>query len=122
MHALHEVESRREEIFEELRAIRSLRRGTINEQTFKDNRKKDGRTSVRGPYYVLSRREGNKTASRRLKPGEDLEQARLDVAEHKRFRGLCLELEQLTERLGELTRSETSQEKKRRRSSSKTRS
>lgn len=114
MDSIHEVEERRHQILEELRGIRSLRRGTINEQFLKDPR---DATKLRGPYYVLSRREGGKTVSRRLKRGEDLEQAQRDVAEHKRFAGLCQELEQLTERLGELVRHEGGQEKKRQRRS-----
>lgn len=58
--------------------------------------------------------------SQRLKPGHELEQAREDVAEHKRFLGLCKDLEQLTEERGDSTR--WSSRKKRRRSSSKTKS
>jgi hypothetical protein len=44
-----------------------------------------------------------------------LEEARKDVAQHKRFMGLCQEFERLTARLGELERRETEgvQEKKR---------
>jgi hypothetical protein len=75
-----------------------------------------------GPYYVLSKREGNKTVSKRLRVTE-LEQAQKDVAEYKRFLGLCQEFERLTSRLGELERREQGleQEKKRFRSpSSKT--
>lgn len=102
--------------------MRSLRRGTINEQFVEDRRKKGAEPVQRGPYYVLSRREDGRTVSRRLKPGEDLEQARLDVAEHKRFVELCKELERLTEQLGELIRLDPAQEKKRRSRSSRTKS
>ena len=118
MDSIQMVEASRDQVLEELKAMHSLRRGTINEQFLKG--KKGGETIVRGPYYVLSRREGDKTVSRRLTPGEDLEQARKDVAEHKRFLGLCQELERLTERLGELTRLEQTAKKKRQPSSSKT--
>ncbi len=67
-----------------------------------------------GPYYVLSKREGNKTVSKRLRVTE-LEQAQKDVAEYKRFLGLCQEFERLTARLGELERGKPGleQEKKR---------
>lgn len=70
-----------------------------------------------GPYYVMSRREGEKTVSRRLRVAE-VEQAKKDVVEYKRFLGLCQEFEQLTARLGELERGESGleQEKKRFRS------
>jgi len=118
MNTLKELEARRSAILEEMRSIRSMRRGTINEQYFKTRLK--GRKGIvqRGPYYVLSRREGDKTVSRRLRSAAALEQARKDVLEYKRFLGLCQEFERLTARLGELEREpqDLEQEKKRSRS------
>jgi hypothetical protein len=97
-----------------------MRRGTVNEQYFKIRLK--GRKGVvrQGPYYVLSKREGDKTVSKRLRSGAEREQVQKDIAEYKRFLGLCQEFERLTGRLGELERGEGGfeQEKKRFRSSS----
>lgn len=123
MDTVQELEARRDAILEQMRCIRSMRRGTINEQYFRASLK--GRKGMvrQGPYYVLSRREGEKTVSKRLRSGAELEQARKDVAEYKRFLGLCQEFERLTARLGELEKGEQDlgQEKKRFRSpSSKT--
>lgn len=119
-----DIEDERESILSQLRDLRSLRRGSINEQFLKTKSAKTGETVVNGPYYVLSRKEGKKTVSKRLKPGPELEQAREDLAQHKQFLGLCKDLEQLTEELGESTRFEAQEslQKKRRRSSSKTKS
>jgi hypothetical protein len=118
MDTVQQLEGRRNAILEEIRSIRSMRRGTINEQYFKTRLK--GRKGIvhQGPYYVLSRREGQKTLSNRLRSEAELEQARRDVAEYKRFLGLCQEFERLTSRLGELERSKQGleQEKKRFRS------
>ena len=113
--SLQELEVRRNAILEEMRSIRSMRRGTINEQHFKIRLKGKKGIVLQGPYYVLSRREGEKTASQRLRSPGELEQARKDVAQYKRFMGLCQEFERLTARLGELERSESEggQEKKR---------
>lgn len=118
MTSIQEIEARRNAILEEMRSIRSVRRGTINEQYFKVHRKGKKKSMLQGPYYVLSRREGEKTVSKRLTSLSDLEQARKDVAVHKRFVALCREFEQLTTRLGELERKEPDieQEKKRSRS------
>ncbi len=95
-----------------------MRRGTVSEQHFKIRLKRTKGIALQGPYYVLSRREGKKTMSNRLRSGPEVEQARKDVAEYKRFMGLCHEFEQLTARLGELERGQQDlgQEKKRLRS------
>jgi hypothetical protein len=115
MNTVQQLEGRRNAILEEMRSIRSMRRGTINEQYFKTRLK--GRTGMvhQGPYYVLSKREGEKTVSSRLRSGAELEQAQKDVSEYKRFLSLCQEFERLTARLGELERIEQGleQEKKR---------
>ena len=124
MNQLKEIETRREQILEQLRQIRSLQRGTINQQYLKVPHKGKPQPVLRGPYYVLSRNEQGKTISRRLSSLTELEQAQRDLAAHRQFSELCREYEQLTERLGELERAATgeSPEKKRRRSpSSRTR-
>ncbi len=123
METIQELEARRNAILEEMRLIRSMRRGTINEQHFKTRLKGRKGIVLRGPYYVLSRREGEKTLSKRLKSPAELERARKEVAEYKRFLGLCQQFERLTARLGEVARGpqDLEQEKKRFRSpSSKT--
>ncbi len=118
MDTVQELEARRDAILEQMRSIRSMRRGTINEQHFKICLKGTKGVALQGPYYVLSRREGEKITSKRLRSGPEVEQARRDVAEYKRFVGLCHEFERLTARLGELEKGEQDlrQEKKRLRS------
>ena len=100
MHSIASLQARREEIAQELLAMHSMRRGSINEQYVKG--KRAGKTVTRGPYPVLCWREGKKVVSERLSSPEQLEQARQDVANYKRFKELCKELEALTRRLGEL--------------------
>jgi hypothetical protein len=114
MDTVQELEARRNAIIEQMRSIRSMRRGTISEQHFKTHLKGRKGVVLQGPYYVLSRREGEKTVSKRLRSPVELEQARKDVAEHKTFLGLCQEFERLTARLGDLERGEQGleQEKK----------
>ncbi len=114
MNTVKELEARRNAIIEQMRSIRSMRRGTINGQHFKTRLKGRKGVVLQGPYYVLSRREGEKTVSKRLTSPIELERARKDVAEYKKFLGLCQEFERLTARLGELERGEQGleQEKK----------
>ena len=114
MDTVQELEARRNAIIEQMRSIRSMRRGTINEQHFKTHLKGRKGVVLQGPYYVLSKREGEKTVSKRLTSPIELERAQKDVAEYKKFLGLCQEFERLTARLGELERGEQGleQEKK----------
>jgi hypothetical protein len=120
MDTFQQLEARRNAVLEEMRSIRSMRRGTINEQYFKTRLKGKKGIVHQGPYYVLSKREREKTVSKRLRSMAELERAQKDVAEYKRFVGLCQEFERLTARLGELERAEQGleQEKKRFRSPS----
>ena len=120
MSPIQNLEARRNAILEEMRSIRSMRRGTINEQYLKVRLQRKKEPALRGPYYVLSRREGEKTVSQRLTSLGELEQARKEVGEYKRFLSLCREFEQVTTKLGELERegAELEREKKRFRSSS----
>jgi hypothetical protein len=106
MDTVQQLEAQRNAILEQIRSIRSMKRGTVNEQYFKTRLK--GRRGIvhQGPYYVFSHREGQKTISNRLRSEAELQQARRDVAEYKRFMGLCQEFERVTARLGELERSE----------------
>lgn len=104
MSSIEELEAERERIFEQLRAMRSLERGSINEQYLKGSVQGQREPVLRGPYFVLSRYEGGRTLSRRLKTPEEVQGAREDVARHQRFVQLCKQLEELTQRLGELER------------------
>jgi len=66
MDTVRQLEQRRERILEQLRQIRSMRRGTINEQYLKVPHKGQAQPVLRGPYYVLSRYLSGKTVSPKL--------------------------------------------------------
>lgn len=121
MNAVQQIETRREELLEQMRAIRSMERGSINGHFLKVPHKGKKDPVLRGPYYVISRREGNKTVGYRLTTPEDLARARENVERHKRFQALCQEFERLTEQLGRLERelSEAQEGKKGLKSQSK---
>lgn len=117
MDTVRELEQQRERILKQMRQIRSMRRGTINEQYLKVPHKGQAEPVRRGPYYVLSRHEGGRTVSRRLTSAQQLKRARADVAAHGRFVALCRDYAEVTERLGQLEGGGggQGQEKKRRR-------
>ncbi len=115
MNPIQRLEERRDAILEQIRSIRSMRRGTVNKQFLKVRHKGRDKPVSRGPYYVLSRRQEGKTVSQRLTSPEELKQAQNDVEAHKRFVALCKQFEELTERLGQIQREsdELRAEKKR---------
>lgn len=118
MTAIHEIEIRRDAILEEMRSIRSMRRGTINEQYLKVRHKGKKDPVKKGPYYLFSRREEDRTVGYRLTTQDEIEQAKKDVAAHKQFMELCREFESITEKLGELQRQPEEAKKKLQKSSS----
>ena len=120
MVTVQELESRRDAVLQQLRSIRSLRRGGVSEQFLRVRHKGKKEPALRGPYYVLQRREGKRVISQRLCSSAEVAEARADVAAHKRFVELCHELELLTEQLGHLARqsADVTPEKKRRKSRS----
>lgn len=105
MEGIEDLESRREAVLGQIGEIRSMRRGTVNEHYARVSHKGKNEPVTRGPYYVLSRNEGGKTVGWRLRTAEEVEQAKEDVTAYKRFKALCREYEELTEKLGELERS-----------------
>ena len=106
MKHIHELEARRTQVLRELAAIRSLRKGSLNEQWFPVVRgaKKTGQR--RGPYYVWTYKGGNRTVSERLKGEQAVAYARRQAQDYRRFKDLCAQLEQLTQQLGEAERQE----------------
>lgn len=112
MSTIHEIETRRDAILGEMRSIRSMRRGTINEQYLKVRHKGKKGSVKRGPYYLFSRREEDRTVGYRLTTEDEIQQAKKDVAAHKQFIQLCREFASLTEQMGELQRQPEGAEKK----------
>ena len=112
MDLLQQIEAQRLAILDSLKAIRSMRRGSVTEQFFPVQRKGQKQAARRGPYYVFTRHHGSKTVSQRLTTPEALQQAREDIEAFKRFQVLCRQYVRLTEKLGELEQK-TGQEKKR---------
>jgi hypothetical protein len=92
-----------------------MERGSINEHYVPVKKKGHKEPVPHGPYYVISRREENKTVGYHLKGEEELMRARRNVAAHRHFQELCREYEELTEELGRAERElwEQSPEKKR---------
>ncbi|MHB1421554.1 MAG: DUF6788 family protein [Bacillota bacterium] len=103
MKTIESIEKRREEIIEEIKNINSMRKGTINEQYLKVPRK-NMEASVRGPYYVLTKKENGKTISIRIGINE-VEEIQKETEEYKKYNYLTSEFAAITEELTEMKRT-----------------
>jgi len=107
MKTVESIEKRREEIIEEIieeiKSISSMRKGTINEQYLKVPRK-NKEASVRGPYYVLTKKENGKTISIRISNNE-VEEIKKETEEYKKYNYLTSEFAAITEELTEMNKT-----------------
>ena len=98
------LESKRQDLLRQLGEIQTLRKGSLSEQWFPSMREGKKTRKLRGPYFVWTRKENNKTVSERVCGEEVLARARQDEANYKRFRELCREYETVAQELGALER------------------
>ena len=106
MTRVQQLELRREQVLQELGAIRSLRKGNLNEQWVPVVRKGKKTEKLRGPYFVWSRKVGGRSVSERLRDPQAVALARQDAANYRRFRQLCEELERTIAELGQAERED----------------
>lgn len=112
MNTRQQIENQRKIVAEKILAIRSLRKGSINEQWFPVVREGKKTEDLRGPYFVFTYKSEGKTVSERLQGEMALARAREDAANHQQFKMLCAQLEALTLELGELERREGVEEER----------
>jgi hypothetical protein len=93
--------ARRQHVVEQMMGLGSMKRGTLNEQYLRVPQKGQTEPALRGPYYVLSRKEGGKTVSQRIAP-ERVARVREDLARYGHFVALSREFVDLSEQLGAL--------------------
>lgn len=113
MEKIRRLEERREQLIEEIREIRTMRKGSVTEQYLKVEKKGQKEPVIRGPYFLYTRKIKGKTVGQRLKKAE-VERYRLEVEAYHRFQRLCDEYAQITEKLGdiEMATKQEPQEKK----------
>lgn len=112
MNTRQQIENQRKIIAERILAIRSLRKGSINEQWFPVVREGKKTEDLRGPYFVFTYKVEGKTVSERLQGELALARAREDASNYQQFKTLCAQLEALTLELGELNRREGVEEER----------
>ena len=101
-----QLQRRRDGLLEQMRAIRSMKRGTLSVRREKVYRKGQKEPVLLGPYPLFVRREGKRTVGRRLRSPEEVAQVREEIDAYDRFTALCKEFAEATEALGELERAQ----------------
>lgn len=103
-------EQQRQHLLQQLTGLPQLRRGSLTEQ-FLTVKRKDGSTVKRGPYPLLTRKEGHKTVSKRLTDPMLVPVYRQQIRAMRQFDQVVDQLVQVGEQLSELAVAETVQKK-----------
>jgi hypothetical protein len=104
------LQTQRQALLQQLAPLEQLRRGSLTEQYFLA-RRKDGAPVRRGPYPLLTRKQGQKTISVRLTDPALLPLYRQQLAALRQFESVVRQLVAVGEQLSELAVSEAVQKK-----------
>ena len=104
------LELKRQQLLQQLSSFHQLRRGSLTEQFFTVKRK-DGSKVKRGPYPLLTRKDGQKTVSRRVSDPELVPIYRQQIQAMRQFESLVDQLVRVGEQLGDLAVAEVVQKK-----------
>jgi len=104
------LEEERLDLLGQLGGIRTLRKGSLNEQWFPVIKGGKKTQELRGPYYIWTSKKNNKTVSERICGEQELNRARQDEENYKRFRDVCRQLESVGQELGHLERSQSAEQ------------
>jgi hypothetical protein len=99
------LEQQRQRLLQQLSGLPQLRRGSLTEQFLRVKRK-DGSQSKRGPYPLLTRKEGKKTVSRRLTDPALVPVCRQQIQALRQFESVVGQLVRVGEQLSDLAVAE----------------
>ena len=94
------MESRREQILEEMRGLRAMRPGAVSEQYLKAPKKGQGEPGMLGPYFLWQYYHAGKPVRQRLTTPQEVARAKREVDNYKRFKTLCEEFVTITQAFG----------------------
>jgi hypothetical protein len=104
------LEIQRKSLLAQLAQLQQIRRGSLSEQ-FLMVKRKDGSRIQRGPYPLLTRKEGTKTISQRLCDPVVCALYRQQIQAMRQFENVVGHLVQIGEKLSDLAVAETVQKK-----------
>ena len=104
------LEQHRQQLLQQLSGLPEIRRGSLTEQ-FLTVKRKDGSRLKRGPYPLLTRKQGQKTVSQRLTDPALVPLYRRQIQAMRQFETVVDGLVQVGEELSDLAVSEAVQKK-----------
>src|SRR4051812_31938051 len=104
------LEQQRQSLLQQLSALPQLRRGWLTEQ-FLMVKHSDGSQVKRGPYPLLTRKEGKKTVSRRLSDRALVPLYRQQIQDMRQFETVVDQLVRVGEQLSDLAVAQVVQKK-----------
>jgi hypothetical protein len=104
------LEHQRQALLRQLAELPQLRRGSLSQQ-FLLVKRKDGPPVKRGPYPLLTRKQGSKTVSRRLTDPQLVPIYQQQIQALRQFETVVGQLVQVGEQLSDLAVAETVQKK-----------
>jgi hypothetical protein len=104
------LEQHRQHLLQELSGLPEIRRGSLTEQ-FLTVKRKDGSRVKRGPYPLLTRKQGQKTVSQRLTDPALVPVYRQQIQAMRQFETVVDGLVQVGEQLSDLAVAEVVQKK-----------
>ena len=106
------LQIQRNNLLEQLARLQQIRRGSLTEQ-FLLVKRKDGSRIKRGPYPLLTRKQGPKTVSQRLSDPDLLPLYRQQIQAMRQFETVVGQLVKIGETLSDLAVTEQVQKKTR---------
>ena len=104
------LEHKRQQLLQQLSGLQQLRRGSLTQQ-FLSVQRKDGSKVKRGPYPLLTRKEGHKTVSLRISDPDLLPVYRQQIQTMRQFESVVDQLVRVGEQLSDLAVAEVTQKK-----------
>jgi len=104
------LQQHRQQLLQQLSGLQEIRRGSLTEQ-FLTVKRKDGSRVQRGPYPLLTRKQGQKTISQRLTDPALVPLYRQQIQAMRQFENVVDGLVQVGEQLSDLAVAEVVQKK-----------
>jgi hypothetical protein len=104
------LQQHRQQLLQRLSGLHEIRRGSLTEQ-FLSVKRKDGSRVKRGPYPLLTRKQGQKTVSQRLTDPALVPLYRQQIQAMRQFETVVDGLVQVGEQLSDLAVAEVVQKK-----------